>query len=146
MSRTNLLGALPSHHRAPASWAFSADGRRLIVGYGYDEAKATAEVWQVENVRKLAVLERSYSSEVSDVALSHDGRTAFPCDQQGTAGIWDVATHPPQQLATLKGHEDWVSAIAFTPDGNTLVSAGYDGVRVWRASSLAEIDAAKEAK
>ena len=92
MSRTNLLGTLSSHNRPPASWAFSADGRRLILGYGNDETKATAEVWEVVNVRKLAVFERNYPSEVSGVALTRDGLTAFTCDEQAIASVWDVAS------------------------------------------------------
>ena len=48
-------------------------------------------------------------------------------------------------LRTLKTPH-WLRSIAFTPDGNTLVSQGGDGVRVWRAPSFAETDTGKETK
>jgi WD40 repeat protein len=35
--------------------------------------------------------------------------------------------------------------VAFTPDGNTLISVGADGmIRLWRATSLSKTDASNE--
>ncbi|MFM6310314.1 MAG: WD40 repeat domain-containing protein, partial [Dolichospermum sp.] len=32
-----------------------------------------------------------------------------------------------QEKLTFKGHSDWVKAIAFTPDGETVISGSRDG-------------------
>jgi WD40 repeat protein len=52
-----------------------------------------------------------------------------------------VASHT--EVATLEGHKEGVTQLAFTPDGDHLVSVSTDQWRVWRAASWAEIDAEK---
>jgi WD40 repeat protein len=47
-------------------------------------------------------------------------------------------------LATLEGHKAEISQLAFTPDGDHLVSVSKDQLRVWRAPSWAEIEAAEK--
>ncbi len=44
-------------------------------------------------------------------------------------------------VATLEGHKEAVTQLAFTPDGDHLVSVSKDQLRVWRAASWAETDA-----
>jgi WD40 repeat protein len=42
----------------------------------------------------------------------------------------------------LEGHSEEVACLAFSADGNLLVSGGFDGtVRLWRAATFAETDA-----
>ena len=65
---------------------------------------------------------------------------------QGTITLWDAALAEPQQLAMFHREAGWHGSLemAFSLDGNTLVAAGSDSLRIWQAPSLAEIEAAEK--
>ena len=73
---------------------------------------------------------------VTAAAYSSDGATLATAGGQslqyrpGDVLLWDPKTG--NLLATLEGHTSNVWSVAFSPDGKTLVSSGYDGrVIVW---------------
>src|SRR5262249_8916535 len=43
-----------------------------------------------------------------------------------TVRLWEVSNG--KSLNILYGHSHWVSSVAFSPDGSTIVSSSYDGV------------------
>jgi WD40 repeat protein len=49
--------------------------------------------------------------------------------------VWDAQTGQ-SAIDPLKGHNDWVTSVAFSPDGKHIVSGSYDQtVRVWDAQT-----------
>ncbi len=116
--------------------ALLPDGQTLIC------AETAIRFWDVrtrhENALKLSPRAGAYDC----LALSADGRRFAAGASDGRITIWDVASH--QEVATLDGHKEAVTQLAFTPDGDHLVSASKDQLRIWHAAAPAETDATTE--
>lgn len=68
------------------------------------------------------------------VAFSSDGRWAATADNARKVGVWDVASRSLRH--TLNGHKHEVRSIAFSPDGQTLVSGDAHGDLIrWNLST-----------
>jgi WD40 repeat protein/tRNA A-37 threonylcarbamoyl transferase component Bud32 len=130
----NRTAALPAVADSVYHLAYSADGRLLAGAAGKD-----VYLWDVPQQQELAVLH--HGVQVFAVAFSPEtgrvpSRLAAGCADNAIR-LWDVAT--ASEVADLRGHEAYVHAVAFSPDGTRLVSGSGDGtVRVWDSLSVQE--------
>ena len=143
-----FIGPVTSAHNAVTSVAFSPDGN-MIAGGGQDE---TIRVWNVHTGEHLYTLgelpaDEFYRTWANSVAFSPDGKTIASgngswtgeegSSRGGVIRLWDTSTGQLRQ--TLTGHGGVVNSVAFSPDGNTLVSgaANYgrlgEEIRLWDA-------------
>jgi len=82
-----------------------------------------------------------HTDRVHAVAFSPDGRTLLSGSYDGTARLWDVATHR-QIGAPLNGHDGEVYSVAFSPQGNVVATGADDGmVRLWDVATHRQIGA-----
>jgi WD40 repeat protein len=83
---------------------------------------------------------------VFSVAFSPDGTRIASGGDDHTVRLWDADTSPMGTInigdsgqpvgEPMTGHTDWVSSVAFSPDGKRIASSSGDGtVRVWDADS-----------
>src|SRR5207245_610055 len=62
-----------------------------------------------------------------------DGKYLVSAGGDQVVKLWDITTD--KEVRSLRGHRDWVSAVAFSPDGHFIVSAGVDkAVKVWEVA------------
>ena len=125
-------------HKEPVfAAAFSPDGK-LLATAGRD---GLVKLWDPATGKERLTF-KGHTSYVNCVAFSPDGKVVASGQGQrfvpGEVKLWDPTTG--KELASLEAkkgggaHADAVTAVAFSPDGKTLATAGTDGlVRLWDA-------------
>lgn len=115
-----------------AAVVFSPDGKLLATGsYGQ------VVIWDLAKVEPVKVLTNVLGA-VNDVRFSPDGKLLAVAGGQpaGKGDLRFYQTSDWKLLGTLRGHDDVVFSIAFTPDGKKLASASFDKtVRIWNVST-----------
>jgi WD40 repeat protein len=151
-----VVGDLP---QMKPTFAFSADGRSFAAGSWFGKVevfdRASGSRWSIESPKvnrsplafspdgKLVatVAPRvvrnppawvgrlpAFAKDRLDPYFSKNTRVNLPDDE---VTLWDVATREP--VAILRGHQDAITAIVFSPDGRRLATADWDGnVKLWQ--------------
>jgi WD40 repeat protein len=126
----------PPHPGRVTHAAFSADSRRL--------ATSTPEPENAIHLRDVgaAVLGepalvhpdslRGHKADIKGLAFSADGERLASASDEGTVKLWDVRTG--HQALTLRADPDLATAVAFSPDGRFLATAG-GWIKVWDAGA-----------
>ncbi len=110
------------HGDAVGSISLSADGSRLVTG----TRDGVARIWDVS--RELSRVPVELDSVLNAIAVAPDGTVAAGAEDNRVTLVRGGA-----KLPALRAHRGRVFAVAFSPDGTHLVSAGEDAqAYVWR--------------
>jgi len=157
--RGMALWDLPSR-TARASVAFDTEGGDLLIGNELvitpdgeltlsGDVNGMVRVWRTRDLTPVGTLP-AHVGGISAMALSPDGQILATAQAHTDTAIklWDLPSAirslqsqtPPQPIASLHGHESWVSSLSFSSDGRRLASGGMDhSIRVWDVLSHKEM-------
>jgi WD40 repeat protein len=74
------------------------------------------------------VQQLKHTSPLISCRFDPEGRSVFAGSEDQTVQRWDLESG---QRTTFQAHESWVFALAFHPDGQTLLTGGGDGRLIW---------------
>ena len=126
--KTPPMMTLKGHKDWIFSVQFSSDGKSLITA----SRDKTIKVWDLASKKATATLEKN-PTDVKTAIFSPDGKLAVSTTGawnkkakkwEGEIRFWDIKNSKVSK--TVKGHGDVIEAIAFSPDGNKLITAGKD--------------------
>ncbi|MEV6235249.1 helix-turn-helix domain-containing protein [Lentzea sp. NPDC051838] len=115
--RQEPLGTLP--RAEDKVWQLAFHDRTLVAATG-----TTPVLWDVSNPAapaRLASLS-GHRAPVRGAAFTADGARLVTTSTDGVAQVWDV-TGSPRLIRTMRDEQDIGTAVAVSPDGNTLLTA-----------------------
>ena len=121
---------LTGHTAFVHSVVFSPDGTTLTS----ESFDGTTRLWDVQTGELLHTLTgellqilTGHTQGIASWALSPDGTMIASEGFDNTIRLWDLQRE--ELLLTLAGH--LLLGVAFRPDGNVIVSIGYEAIRLW---------------
>ncbi|MCB0212012.1 MAG: WD40 repeat domain-containing protein [Anaerolineae bacterium] len=118
--------------------AFSPDSQTLAVGAGNPRAKGSLTLWHLPEMQLSHTLAAEHDNPIWSVAFSPDGQILATGNQNNHIQLWDVQSgelldswQQPTNSSDPKSVGKGALAVAFSPDGQHLASAGVDTVWLW---------------
>jgi len=133
----SMLGVLPFLEGVPQVLAFSRDGSRLLAAGGQGAKVGLAVLYDVKTGSRLVTAGDEYDS----VLAADVNATQTLIAMGGPQKVVRVYHTADNSLAfEIRKHTDWITAIAFSPDGEILFTADRNGgALLWEAETGREV-------
>ncbi len=131
-----LLGVLPFPEGLPTIVRFSRNGELVMAGGGVGAKSGKVALWRISTGERIAtvgnevdqVLAADLSPDQTTIALGGPNRL-----------VKFYSTKDGSLIRSNKKHTDWVTAMAYSPDGAYVASADRaGGITIWEAATGAE--------
>ncbi len=122
----------PYNNLGRGSVVFAPNGKTLAAAVG-----TTLILWDLSGAkpRQKSTLQDEWgvSGKLTVMAFAPDGATLAWGNSGGSVRLWDMTGKDPERSDTFRvgGPKSHVQALAFTPDGRTLLAAAADEVVLW---------------
>jgi WD40 repeat protein len=113
---------LQDHIDAVFAVAFSPDGKRLASA----SQDRTVKIWDVATGKRLYTLSDALDG-LTGIAFSPSGDQVAASGYDKTIYVWQLAAGDGHLVQSLIADEDSLLALAWSPDGKTIVTASADG-------------------
>ncbi len=119
--------------------AVTSDCRRVLVTLYEGDGKTTKTLKVYDTDSGTEIFTMSYAESITALAMTPDGVRAFSAladyeNKRIFISIWDLETRDEKRIRT--DHDDWIYAVAVTPDGRLGISGSYDTtLKVWNLAS-----------
>jgi WD40 repeat protein len=126
-------GTLAPHRGPVYGLAVSPDGKTLYTA-AHEQAPFDIRMWETDTGKLLGTVKVEDWSIA--LAVSPDGKHLLFGDTKGRVILWDIETK--SEVRRFDGHKSHVRAVAFSPDGETIATGGFDAdptVRIWEVKS-----------
>ena len=129
------IRTLKDHIDAVYALAFTADGKRLVSG----AADRSVKVWDVATGERLYTLGDPLDG-INTIALHPSGTRIAAGGMDRTLRTWELGEKEGKLLESLIAHQAPILEVAYSADGNMLVSASADKtIKIFRAEDLTQI-------
>ncbi|HTK76084.1 MAG TPA: hypothetical protein VL371_12545, partial [Gemmataceae bacterium] len=133
----DLLGVLPFNDGLPYVLRFSRNGSVLLAGGGVGAKSGRVVLYDVNTGNPVTEVGDEFDAVIAADISADQSIVALGGPQKVVKG-YSVADG--KLLYTIKKHTDWITAIAFSPDGQFLGTADRaGGISVWEAKTGHEL-------
>ena len=132
-----LLGVLPFTNGEPVEVRFSASGKLLLAAGGAAAKKGSVFVWDVVSGNQFLNIGGEYDTILTSDIRRDQTQIAFGSPSR-LVKIYSTKTGEVQHK--IKKHTDWVTVVAFSPDGEMLATADRNGgISIWDPDNAQEL-------